>query len=238
MKKRGGVMVQRHLIVLPREDGGIEIYPLKEWLRQHPDVLSGVNPNEVTSHYLRNALLRLGWTKQESAGEFRLIQPGAASQVQNIGDALGENGALVAPEEGEADQIFTLEYQLRDFLAANLHTLSITEKKLKLFVDPTGRDGVEFPTAVGLIDILAIDENGDFYVFELKRANSSDRAVGQLTRYMGWVTQTIGKGRRVSGIIVAKGIGSNLRYSASMVPGVSLFEYEVNFQLQEAHELP
>src|SRR5208337_786081 len=62
-----------------------------------------------------------------------------------------------------------------------------------------GRSGIEFPTAVGPIDILAIDASGDFFVFELKRARSPDHSIGQPTRYMGWVQQTIGKGSKSQG---------------------------------------
>jgi RecB family endonuclease NucS len=110
-------------------------------------------------------------------------------------------------------------------------------KRLRLFVDPTGRDGIEFPTAVGPIDILAVDESGAFFVFELKRARSPDRTIGQLARYMGWVRQTIGKDREVNGIIVAKEISDSLRYAASVVPNVSLFKYEVEFRLKAAQEI-
>ncbi|MCU7836875.1 MAG: DUF91 domain-containing protein [gamma proteobacterium symbiont of Taylorina sp.] len=63
--------------------------------------------------------------------------------------------------------------------------MKINNKKLKIFVDQTGRDGVEYHTAVGYIDVLSIDEAGDFYVFELKRDMGSDKVVGQVTRYMG-----------------------------------------------------
>src|SRR5690606_10175643 len=101
-------------------------------------------------------------------------------------------------------------------------------------VDPTGRDGVEFSTAVGPIDILAVDGRGNFYVFELKRGRSPDYTIGQLLRYMGWVSQTIGKEVEVHGVIVAKQISDNLKYSARVVPNVSLFEYEVSFQLHSA----
>lgn len=111
------------------------------------------------------------------------------------------------------------------------------DKRLRLYVDPTGRDGIEFPTAVGPIDILALDQNGDFVVFELKRANSPDRAVGQLARYMGWVQQTIGRECKVSGVIVAKTISQNLRWAVSVVPNVSLFEYQVEFHLRPAHDI-
>jgi RecB family endonuclease NucS len=105
-------------------------------------------------------------------------------------------------------------------------------RKVRLFVDSTGRDGVEFPTAVGPIDILAVDDTGAFIVFELKRARSPDHAIGQLTRYMGWVKETIGRDRKVRGVVVAKIISEGLRYAISVLPDVSLFEYEVSFQLK------
>jgi RecB family endonuclease NucS len=89
----------------------------------------------------------------------------------------------------------------------------------------------------GTIDILAVDDSGAFYVFELKRARSPDHAMGQLTRYMGWVRQTIARDREVDGVIVAKQITNSLRYAASIVPNVSLLEYEVEFRLKPAHEI-
>jgi endonuclease len=111
-------------------------------------------------------------------------------------------------------------------------------KRLHLYVDATGRDGVEFPTAVGPIDILANDDSGAFYVFELKRARTPDHAVGQLSRYMGWVKHTIGKDREVHGVIVAKTIPESLHYAVFIIPNLSLFEYEVSFKLTLAHGFP
>jgi endonuclease len=54
---------------------------------------------------------------------------------------------------------------------------------------------------------------------------------------MGWLKQTIGKDREVNGIIVARAISDNLRYAASVVQYVRLFEYEIAFKLRSAHEL-
>lgn len=73
-------------------------------------------------------------------------------------------------------------------------------------------------------------------MFELKRARSPDHAIGQLSRYMGWVSQTIGRAKKVRGVIVAKRISENLRYSVMVVPNVSLFEYEVKFELKAASQ--
>lgn len=232
-------MVQRHIVVLPQENGGFEVQPLKEYLRQNPDVLPDFDPSNSTSHQLRAALKRKGWAMQETPLEIRLVKPGTSTDMAKVEAVLGGSDEEVNFEPSEpSEAYFSLEYQLRDFLAANLETIRINDKRIRLYVDPTGRDGIEFPTAVGPIDILAVDEDNSFVVFELKRANSPDKVVGQLARYMGWVGHTIGRDRKVLGVIVSKTISENLRYAVSVVPNVSLFEYQVEFHLKPAHQLP
>ena len=226
--------MKRFIVVIPREDGGVEVHPMKEWLRQHPDYIpAGLDPTSATSHQLRNGLRKLGWSVQETATEERLMKPGSSQLEAAVEAVLGEDGESEDTEENVT--AFALEYQLRDFIAQNLSTIPVEGKRLRLYVDPAGRDGVEYPTAVGPIDILAIDDEGQFVVFELKRARSPDHAIGQLARYMGWLSQTIGRGKKVRGVIVAKSISENLRYSVTVVPNVSLFEYEVKFELKPAN---
>lgn len=223
--------MKRFNIVVPKEDGGVELYAMKEWLRQHPQhIPSGLDGTSSTSHQLRNGLRRLGWTVQETPSEVRLMLPGAGVSQAAVESVLGEEAEVEENEFTEAS--FGLEYQLRDFIAQNIGAIPVQGRKLRFYVDPSGRDGIEYPTAVGPIDILAVDESGAFFVFELKRARSPDRAIGQLARYMGWVRQTIGKDREVNGVIVAKEIGENLRYAIAVVPNVSLFEYEIEFHLK------
>ncbi len=122
-------------------------------------------------------------------------------------------------------------------MAANLSSVDVNSEQLSVYVDEMDRDGVEYPTGVGPIDILAVDKNDDFYVFELKRANSPDRAFGQVSRYMGWLKQTIGKDRKVYGVIVSKTVSRNLRFAVTTNPDVFLYEYEVSFTLKKAHRL-
>jgi RecB family endonuclease NucS len=169
---------------------------------------------------------------QETPTEIRLLKPDTVTSPEMVEEVLGSPTI----DDDETETSFSLEYQLRDFIASIIGKISLNDKRLRLFVDPTGRDGVEFPSAVGPIDILAIDDAGSFYVFELKRANSPDRAIGQVARYMGWVRQTIGRDHDVFGVIVAKSISENLRYAASVVSNIHLFEYEVEFHLRPAHE--
>jgi hypothetical protein len=226
--------VKRFNIVVPKEDGGIELHPMKEWLRQNPQhVPSGLDATSSTSHQLRGGLRRSGWSLQETPSEVRLIPPGTREAA--IEAIFGDDADSEVSDAPEAS--FGLEFQLRDFIAQNIGSIEVQGRRLRLYVDPAGRDGIEFPTAVGPIDILTWDASGNFFVFELKRARSPDHAIGQLARYMGWVKQTIGRNVEVNGVIVAKEIGDSLRYAVSVIPKVSLFEYEVEFHLKSANDV-
>lgn len=225
---------KNHFVLMPQEDGSVVMHPMKEWLRQNPtNVPAGCDATSSTSQQLRAGLKRLGWTLQETEREFRLLPKGAQVADSTCLSEILESDESESKESSE-ETSFGLEYQLRDFLAQNLAAIPVHGRRLRVYVDPTGRDGIEFPTAVGPIDLLAIDEAGDFYVFELKRGRTPDHTVGQLMRYMGWITQTIGKDKRVNGLVVAKQISDTLRFAVCVVPNVSLFEYEVSFQLHAA----
>jgi hypothetical protein len=224
-------MVRRHLIVVANESGEPNSYPMKEWLRNNPEHLpSGIDTRVSTSHQLRGILKKQGWSVREGENEILLAPP--SIKLSSL-DILLEDETSDEPDEPG----FGLETQLRDFIAGNIGAIEIDGKRLSVYIDPSERDGVEFPTEVGRIDILANDKSGNFYVFELKQGRSPDQAIGQLARYMGWVKHTVGKGRNVSGVIVAKTITDKLRYAASVVPNVSLYEYEVSFKLNSANQL-
>jgi len=51
-----------HSVVIQKADGGVELYPMKQWLRHHPEFLpAGMHPDSNTSHALRAALKKQGW---------------------------------------------------------------------------------------------------------------------------------------------------------------------------------
>jgi hypothetical protein len=137
-------------------------------------------------------------------------------------------------EHVEEDQelLFPVESHLRDFIANNIDAITVNGQKLKLYVDEEGRDGVEYPTDVGQIDILATDEGGNFVVFELKLSRGADKAIGQISRYMGWIKLNLAYDKGVKGVIVAKNVDEKLKYASSIIPDISLFEYELNFKIQ------
>lgn len=230
--------MKRFNIVFPRENGSLEIYPMKEWLRNNPNFIPpGLDATRSTSHQLRDGLRRMGWNIQESDVEVRLFSPDTNIPLAQLNSILGnpEDEIEETTEDENGEQKFALEYQLRDFLAENIQTILINNKRLRLFVDQTGRDGVEYQTDIGRIDILAVDNEGDFYVFELKRSRDSDKAIGQVSRYMGWVHNTIGRDKNIIGVIVAKSISERMKYAASVIPNIFLFEYKVEFHLTESN---
>jgi hypothetical protein len=158
---------------------------------------------------------------------------GSLSVRQVLNEFIEEDEEVCITEEGSSF-LFPLEANLRDFLIQNLDT--IKDQKLKLFVDGTGRDGREYPTEVGQIDILAIDENGNFVVFELKLIHGVDKALGQLLKYMGWVKKNLAIDKKVKGIIVANRMDDKIKYAVSIIPEVSLYEYEMKFELTKLKE--
>jgi RecB family endonuclease NucS len=230
-------MSKRFNVAIPRPDGGFELHSMKKWLRENLRYMPpGLDASQSTSHQIRSALRKAGWTVQELEDEVRLILPGApeASVDLIFGD---ESPTSEGEESPDQEAYFELEYQLRDFLAQNLSVVKVANQKLSLYRNDSGRSGIEFPTDVGFIDILATDQGGNYYVFELKRGRSPDHAIGQLARYMGWVRRNLANGKVVNGIIVARAITDPLRYAAEAIPNVRLYEYEVAFTLNAA-ELP
>lgn len=226
---------KKYSVVMVGLDGARTLYPMKEWCRQNTDEAPPIDPN-TNSQQLRRAFTRMGWVTKETETQVLILHPGTPkAAIQAIED---EDLALEDQDTPDSDRetVFELEWQLRDFISHNLESLKLEGKPLRLYVDSQGRDGVEYPTGVGPIDILALNSDDSFVIFELKRGRVADRAIGQISRYMGWIKKNLAKGKMVKGIIVAKSISSNLRHAIVAVPNVSLFEYEIAFSLNQILE--
>jgi hypothetical protein len=130
-------------------------------------------------------------------------------------------------EEGESDQQFAAESDLRDFLAKNPTRI---EAGLCLYSNG-GQSGVEFPIENGYIDILAVDHEKRFVVIELKVGRGRNKTVGQLLYYMGWVDKNLGKGP-CRGMIIAKEISDDLILAVQRVPGVSVSRYNLSVTVE------
>lgn len=88
--------------------------------------------------------------------------------------------------------------------------------------------------AGGRIDLLCKDTENTLVVVELKVGTADDRTLGQLQRYIGWVTRKKATpGQRVRGIIVAETFDESLRYS-TLGTTTKTLRYRIDVSCQEA----
>lgn len=128
--------------------------------------------------------------------------------------------------------LFYMEQQLEDFIINNWDETEFG-KKYELIYEDGDLKSQQYITPIGRIDILAKDKStGDYVVIELKRNQTSDDTVGQVTRYMGWIVEKFGN-TDVKGIIVAGKFDEKLYYAQKMLKNIEVFLYEVNFKLNE-----
>jgi restriction system protein len=143
-------------------------------------------------------------------------------------------------EEGpseESDGLTIPEKHLEDFIVRNFD--QIFQGQLELYKDE-GAVGQQYPIvstegkAIGYIDILAKEPGTDSYVvIELKRGRGSDRVVGQVLRYIGWVAENLCQTEeKVKGLIICREGSENLDYALKMVEAfIEVNRYRVDFQL-------
>jgi len=149
-------------------------------------------------------------------------------QIDDIGDACESTDIQV---QETTDYTFAHENHLRDFIKKNLTSI---DNNLSLYASDEGVSGVEFITSVGRIDILTKNKNDEFVVIELKLSRGQDAALGQLQRYMGWVKTNLSETNApVHGVIIAKKIDEKLKYAVSVANNITLYEYEMNFDIRK-----
>ena len=122
--------------------------------------------------------------------------------AQRVYQRLGFGGA-----DGE---IVILEKGLEEAIKPNLKQLGLT------LVEERIQQQFAMGLGVGRADLICTDENDDIVVIELKRGMTSDEAIGQVLRYVGWVKENIaGDQRDVHGWIVTGDYDEHLRLAAS-----------------------
>lgn len=171
---------------------------------------------------------------QNSLGSVGTVSTVTKHSVE-IDALLGDSAApvLVAKDPDVEDvSVFALEMHLEDFLVKNWGA-TILGKTHNLYVVEGESTGQQFPTDTGPIDILAISKDGtELLVVELKRGRASDRVVGQIQRYMGYVAMEMAEeGQSVRGVIIALEDDLRLKRALSVAPNIDFYRYQVSFSL-------
>ena len=215
-----------------------------QWFTKHYDK---VNPRTVRAH-LRRACVNIppdatGATWQSADRAVYRLSPGHFTRYRPAVHGDFEQGLPVGlAEETEVDDLgdvpadaaeasFALEVHLEEFMEANWSSIDFG-RSLRIWADEEGNRGRQYVTDVGVIDFLCEDETAnELVVVELKRGKSSDRAVGQILRYMGWVREHTANGHSVSGIIITHEYDDRVRYAIAELPKVEAWTYQVSFTL-------
>lgn len=218
-----------------------------DWFaRKYPKIKTGT----VTAHLIRlstNARTRTHYNAKASQDDvlfqidrshFRLYDPAndpapiytaseASSRLQT--SDIEEGSEDDVPESIGSDQ-FAYESDLKNYLAKNLHLL---EPGLRVY-EEEGITGIEFPVGGRFIDILAVDSSGGLVVIELKVSRGYDRVIGQLMRYIAWISKNQAEdNQRVRGAIVAREISEDLLLACSLVPDIDLYEYQLSLSVSQ-----
>ncbi len=127
-----------------------------------------------------------------------------------------------------------LESQLEDFLIANWETIP-EFNDLEILQEDGDYIGHQYDLKdIGRIDLLCKHKKtGDFYVLELKRGQGSDKAVGQILKYIGWVMKNLATmGQKVYGIIITYEEDQKLRYAIEPVKDfIQLKTYKISISI-------
>ena len=126
------------------------------------------------------------------------------------------------------------ERQVEDFLEKNVEKV---EEGLKLYYNKNNRSGRQYLTSAGIIDLLCVDEDKNFVIIEIKKEKGSDKTIGQITRYMGWVKENLAGDRKVRGIIIANKVDEKLEYSASVLSNIDIKYYKIELKFVSKEEL-
>lgn len=107
--------------------------------------------------------------------------------------------------------------ELRALLAEQPELL---EAGLALFGGDTGQDGAGYRTDVGEIDLLAVDEAGDFVVVVVAGAETGPELIAGILQRVGWVRKHLGKEEQdVRAILLTEPPPEELLYAAAALGG-------------------
>jgi hypothetical protein len=148
-----------------------------------------------------------------------------------------DNGSInvkaIELEEVEEKHFEALEVQhYQSLLHRNFHRLF---SYLKYFdeEEQIPKNGQYDTQTVGIMDMLCIDDKGNFVVIEIKR-QATDKTIGQILRYMGWTKEELCKdGQKVKGIIVAERKDIQLEFALKVIPDVKFMKLGLSITLEE-----
>lgn len=129
----------------------------------------------------------------------------------------------------ESASSFLLEKHLEDYIE-KYWDKTVFGKNYDIY-----ENGRQYPTETGPLDLLAQKKDkSEFLVLELKRDKTSDNAVAQTLRYMGYIKKKLAtNNEKVKGCIIGTQEDKSFEHAISMVPDIDFYRYSINFSLNK-----
>ena len=188
---------------------------------------------------------KVEWFEQTLPRELmsqELKNSSAAGTVCNLTKYAAELKTLIDGKETvehlEPDEVledptaFALEKHLEHFLVENWSKTELGAT-YDIYTEDGQLVGQQYPSDTGPIDILAISKDKKtLLVVELKRGRASDRVVGQIQRYMGYVKDELAEAdQQVKGVIIALEDDLRIRRALSVAQNIEFYRYQLSFKL-------
>jgi len=199
------IRLRTHLVL----NKGLELPLIRKWVEE--GVLSRAMNNCGGRGF---NICEVQWNDYEEIVEWNKSQPPEPGVT--LGDMLEEEVRGYVASMPTISQMFGEEYN-----------------GYRLYREPDGRvTGELYDTGtVGVIDLLYQNDAGDFLVVELKRTeDTADKVVGQIARYLGWVSENLAGTKKVEGLLVARSASEELRYAVRALKHCKLLNYEIQFK--------
>jgi restriction system protein len=221
------------IVLCPNGDGG---YKVGEVVDDYSYVHGKILPHRRSVSWYPRPIDRLAMSDslQKSTGSSGTIS-NVTKYAKEI-EALIEGNApptIISTDETIEDPTnFALEKHLEDFLVQNWEQTELG-KKYNIYAEDGELIGQQYQTDTGNMDILAISKDQkELLVVELKKGRASDAVVGQILRYMGYVSQELAEsGQSVKGVIIALEDDIRIRRALAMTQGIQFYRYQISFKL-------
>ena len=191
---------------------------------------------------------KVEWFEQTLPRELmsqELKNSSAAGTVCNLTKYAAELKTLIDGKETvehlEPDEVledptaFALEKHLEHFLVENWSKTELGAT-YDIYTEDGQLVGQQYPSDTGPIDILAISKDKKtLLVVEIKRGRASDRVVGQIQRYMGYVKDELAEAdQKVKGVIIALEDDLRIRRALSVAQNIEFYRYQLSFKLNKS----
>jgi restriction system protein len=130
-----------------------------------------------------------------------------------------------------------LEKVIEERIIADWQHTPFADAGVQLHTNPRGEVvGQQFLAGSWKIDLLGWQEaKRCWWVIELKKGRASDKVVGQVARYMGWVVKNISHpGDHARGVILARTLTPSLEHACFAMPDIDAWTFDDDLEIHAA----